>query len=612
MKLPSLSRTVADARDTFVRFPLVILDAVIGTVCMVMLIDHQGHYGPTVLNPIMFGAVLGFPLLAALAIVSEKWKWGRPASLGAQCAGVLLAGVYALSVPRDLAGAPSMHILRLLMLTAGMVLVIFTLPYLRHESEHGYWNYCKTLLLRTLTAGLYAVVLFAGLAIALAALDNLFGVHVPEMRYPELWVCINGIFTTWFILAGVPKDLERLDAETGYPKGLRIFSQYILFPLVLVYVVILYAYLAKILFAWEWPQGWVSGLILGFIATGFASLLLLHPVRDLAGNVWINKAARWFYWIIIPLIVMLFLAVWRRVSEYGLTEGRYLGLAAVVWLCAVTPYFLFSRKKKILFLTTSLCIAVFAVSLGPWGMFASSERSQVGRLERLLAGQRILVDGRIESRHDTLQFEATKHVSSILAYLGEVHGYDAIQPWFGESLKQDASGRGDAYKHPALVAKLMGVEFVRRWQTSAEGPLFLKADAAQAMEIGEYDRLLNRQSFFKGGANREYAYRDMTLRVDQDLQGVTLTTAASGARGADSVRIDLQPLVKKLAAAYANAATDHIAPEEMSITAANRTMKMKVFIFSMTIQRREGTTEVTSLEPEIAYTLIHESNLTED
>jgi hypothetical protein len=601
VKLPSISQAAADARNTFGRFPFAIIDAFVGTICALILIDHTGPPEPTVLMQIIFGAALGFPLLAGLAIVSEKWKWGTLISLGVQLVGVVLVGLYSTTVPPDLNGAPAIHILQLLMLITGTVLFVFSAPYFKHESELGYWNYCKTLCLRILTGGLYAVVMWTGLAIALAALNNLFGVDIPSKRYAELWVLINGIFTTWFILAGVPQHLESLDSITDYPKGLKIFSQFILFPLVLVYLVILYAYLGKILLAWDWPQGWVSRLILGFIATGFTSLVLLHPISDRIENIWIKTVARWFYVIIIPLTVMLFLAVWQRVSEYGFTEGRYLGIATVVWLCVITPYFLFSKKKKILFLTTSLCAAVFVVSFGPWGMFAVSEKSQVNRLKELLLENHILVDGRVQPMHDSLHFATAQQISSIIGYLSEIHGLDAIQPWFAETLKRDSIGGTDAYKDPAHVAKLMGVQYVRTWRQSAGGKMILTADREGAMVIDGYERLLSKRHVFSGMTKREFSGEGIAVLTGTDLSTMTVTISRDMKTG-DALRIDLKPLTDKLIAEYGEASTDRIPPEKMAIVVANQTTMVKVFFSTMEIQRHGGTSEVMSYDADIAYT----------
>ena len=600
MKLPSVTKAIADARATFGRFPFALLDAFIGTVCALLLLDNHQSFESTVVIQILFGAILGFPFLLGLTLTSEKWKWGRAVSLGVQLAGIVLVGLYSMSIPQDLSRAPNIYPFRLLMLTLGMVIFCFAAPYAKHENELGYWQFCKAVCLRIFTAGLFAIVLFGGLAIALAALDYLFGVDIPGKRYGELWVFIVGIFATWFFLAGVPKELDRLEEISDYPKELKIFSQYVLSPLVFIYFIILYAYLGKILIAWDWPKGWVSRLILGFIATGLTSLLLVHPIRDRIENRWMKIASQWFYLVIVPLTVMLFLAVWQRVSDYGITEGRYLGLATVVWLCVLTPYFIFSKKKSIIFLPVSLCVVVFVVSFGPWGMFAVSEKSQVGRLKKLLVDNRVLVDGRLASRHDTLQVETTRQIGSILGYLSEVHGFDAIQPWFSVSLKRDTTGKGNAYKDPETVAKLMGISYSRGRYVSAEETIAFTADNDKALDIGGYDRLLPKQFIHSDVTNREFADNGISYRIGQNLSAMTIAVWHD-AKPADSLQIDLKPLVEKLIAEYGKVSSDNIPPEKMAIVAVKDKSMVKVLLSGITIRLHAERSEVISFEADIAY-----------
>ena len=111
--------------------------------------------------------------------------------------------------------------------------------------------------MRFLLAYLYSNVLFLGLAIALASADHLFGFDVEENNYLYLFAIIAGVFNTWVFLAGVPKDLNTLNQTTDYPKGLKLFTQYILLPLVSLYFVILIAYELKITIEWNWPRGTV-------------------------------------------------------------------------------------------------------------------------------------------------------------------------------------------------------------------------------------------------------------------------------------------------------------------------------------------------------------------
>ena len=167
-------------------------------------------------------------------------------------------------------------------------------PFALRGEQNGFWQYGKSLCVRFITSMLFSGVLYAGLAIALAALNNLFGVDVPAKRYLELWVFLAGMFAVWFFLAGVPEDLDGLESSTDYPKVVKIFAQYILLPLGLVYLVILYAYVGKILIEWSWPRGWVSGLILGYSATGMVLFMLLHPVR--AGS---HSAPPVLWWLLL-------------------------------------------------------------------------------------------------------------------------------------------------------------------------------------------------------------------------------------------------------------------------------------------------------------------------
>lgn len=577
MKLPSLRQVSAEAGRTFRRFPLVMADALIGTVSAVILIDYEGPPGPSVLFNILFACVLGLPLLIALSLMAEKGKWQLGLSAAVQGAGVLLLAAYAVSVPSDIVGAPSVHILRLLMLAVALHFFVAVAPFIRGGGLNGFWHYNKTFFMRAFTALLYTGVLYAGLSIALAALDHLFGMNVPVKRYGELWVLINGIFTTWFFLAGVPEDLEGLEKATDYPKGIKIFAQYILLPLVLVYAVILYAYLGKILISWDWPQGWVSKLILGFSTAGMLSLLLLYPVRDRAENVWIRTLSRWFYIVMIPLVIMLFPALSRRMSEYGITEGRYIAISLGVWLALMVVYFTFSRAKSIKVIPGSLWVCTILISFGPWGAFEISCQSQAARLKEILVRDSILAAGTVQKAPRAVAFEDVKQISSILSYLHDIHGFGRIQPWFHDSLAED----------PAAVAKLMGIEYVNVWLASATNEVLMAANRTGVMDIAGYDHLLRTQYFRAGQAMKETSGDGLSVRVSSGLDTIIIISNPEGIPG-DSLALDLRPLAGKLLKDYGNTNARNLPPEKMSLEAAKEGMKIKVYLQSLDL-RTEAT-----------------------
>jgi hypothetical protein len=600
MKLPSIQQVLQGSWRTFLRFPFVLVNAAIGTVAVVILIDHEGPPQATVLFNIMMATILGIPLLLALALITEKGKWGRLSAIGGQVLGALLLVAYACSIPTDLFEAPAIYILRQLLLVVALHLLVAFAPYLGAGEYNGFWHYNKTLFLRLFTAAIFAIVLYAGLSLALAALDHLFGMNVPIKRYGELWFIINGIFTTWFFLAGIPQDLTSLESSTDYPKGIKIFAQYILFPLVLVYLVILYAYLIKIVVTWNWPQGWVSKLILGFSATGIFSLLLLYPIREKAENVWIRRSSQWFYIVMIPLLFMLFPAVWRRISEYGITEGRYIAVALSIWLTGIVLYFILIKIKSIKIIPASLCILAFIVSFGPWGAFEVSENSQVDRLKVLLTKNSILVDNKVQKTPATVSGEDVKQISSIIAYLHAIHGYDRIQPWFTESLREDSTGRHFKYKEPELVAKMIGIEYLNIWYSPEGNEIHFSVDLRQMIEVQGYDHMIRAWHMSADQKHEEYIGTGISYRLSTALDTITFVHKVEG-KPADSLQIDLRPLVDKLVQDYNNVNVNNIPPETMSVSQVCPNLKVKIYLRYLNLHREAKEVKLVSYGGDILY-----------
>jgi hypothetical protein len=486
-----------------------------------------------------------------------------------------------------------------------MVLLLMFAPYLKKGEVNGFWHYNKTLYFRLFVTAVFSIVLFAGLAIALAALDNLFGVNVPGKRYGELWVLVAGLFAPWFFLAGIPEDLDSLDRVEDYPKGLKVFAQYILLSLVLVYVVILYAYLLKILLQWSWPKGWVSSLILGFSATAIFSLLLMHPIRDRSGNAWIRALGKWLYVVLIPLIVVLFLAVTERIGDYGITESRYAGIALGIWLSAQVIYFLFSRTKSIKCTVGSLCLGVFLVSFGPWGMISISKRSQVERLRGLLAKNGILADGKVRKEHGKVPQEDVRQISSIVDYVRQVHGYDDIQPWFADRLSWDARlERSRNLSSPEVLEK-MGLTYVAYY--AGLGGRFFNVDIRKPADISGYDRVLRQQSLVAniGKQERRVEGEGIYYAPSDNLDSLTVGVGDM-LTGYDTIQVDVGVFVEKLLREFGDAdggVAGSMTPESMALEAEQNGRKVKLLFHRLQLVRRDGRMTIASYTADIAYTM---------
>jgi hypothetical protein len=605
MKLPSIQQVYLEAKRTAGRFPFVLISAFAAVIAALVILESELLREESVSYPVLLAAGLGLPLLAALALTAEKRKWSSSLSAGSQLLGVLLLTAYALTVPAALPREPAIHGIRFGLLAAGLVFLVMIAPYLKRGELNGFWHYNKTLYFRLFVTAVFSIVLFAGLAIALAALDNLFGVRVPGERYGELWVLVAGLFAPWFFLAGIPDDLDGLDRVEDYPKGLKVFAQYILLSLVIVYLVILYAYLIKILLQWSWPKGWVSSLILGFSATGILSLLLMHPIRDRSGNAWIRTAGKWLYVVLIPLVVVLFLAVTERIGDYGITESRYAGIALGIWLSVQIFHFLFSKAKSIKFTIGSLCLLAFLISFGPWGMLSVSERSQAGRLRKLLVKDGILVNGKVHKEHGKVPQEDVSQISSIVDYLRRIHGYDAIQSWFADKLTQDTRFEHDPNLPAPEVLEKMGLTYVA-YRTGAAGRFF-NVDARKPADISGYDRVLRQQFLTANTGQQERKVENEGIYYVSSGNLDTLTVGIGDAEtGFDIVRVDIGAFAEKLMREFGDAdsgVSGSMTPESMALAVDQGGHRVKVFVHRLQLIRRDGKMAISSFTGDIAYTV---------
>ncbi|UOQ70340.1 DUF4153 domain-containing protein [Hymenobacter cellulosilyticus] len=450
MKFPSLQHVVAEAARVIRRFPLTLLCALV--LCVVLIyINHLNSVEERDISwlfPVMSTALLGLTLTLSASLASERYHWSGLKRLAALAGTIALLGLWYAVCP---AQANLVWGLRLFVLLVAQHLLVAVVPYLpelrRKADTPSFWRYNETLFLRILTAGLYSGVLYAGCALALVAVKNLFEVHLSNNIYSYLFTVLATVFNTWFFLAGVPADFAELEQEAPYPKGLKVFTQFVLLPLVLLYLGILYAYLGRILVRWELPEGWVSLLILAFSVAGIFALLLIHPIREQAGNAWIRTFARWFYLALLPLLGLLVVAIDTRIGAYGITEERYYVLVLALWLAGILAYSLVRQGRGIIWIPASLAVVALLTVAGPWGAFAVAERSQLRELKQMAAQYRLLQNGKLDNagwRQTDIPLAARKRITSIFEFFNNRSAVNRLQPLFTASLQLPDSLRNKA------------------------------------------------------------------------------------------------------------------------------------------------------------------------
>ncbi|MCE7042174.1 DUF4153 domain-containing protein [Dyadobacter sp. CY312] len=389
IKFPSFNTLANSSLDTISRYKLVTLLALTKVVLFIWYIEtpYKNEILRNDLTRLLYISFLSVPLAIAITISAKRHSWKNTLVAGIWVlTGVVLA-LYYFSIKQ----APDQtDYYRFMIFFAGVHLLASYAPFIRSNELNGFWQFNKMLFLQFLNATLYSITLYVGLLIAIQTIKFLFNVKFSFEIEADLAVFIFALFHTIFFLSKIPTQLADLEQEVVYPPGLKIFTQYVLLPLEVVYLVILYAYVGKILFQWTLPDGGVAYLTLAFSIAGILALLLLYPLRDNPGERWIKMYSHRFYLALLPLIVLLGIGIFRRINDYGVTENRYLVAVLTFWLAGTTIYFLFVKKNDIRVIPVSLSIICVLVCIGPWNIFSIAQSSQLNQFQHLLTTHKLL------------------------------------------------------------------------------------------------------------------------------------------------------------------------------------------------------------------------------
>ncbi len=468
LRFVSLRHLAGQAKETAGRFPLVLLSAITAAAAALYLVDHSDDRGAV---RVLLAALLGLPLFTAVVTRGERAVWSRGARAAVQAAAVLLllALWFVCGTWTD-----QMRFTRFAHLVVLAHLTVAVLPFMGSTLDRAFWQYNRLLFVRYLVAGLFAAVLFAGLAIALAAIHQLFGVKIDGEWYGRLWIVIALVFHPWFFLGGVPRELNALEARDDYPAGLKVFAQFILIPVVTVYLLILTAYLLRVVVTRTWPSGWIGYLVSSVAVAGTLALLLIHPVRERADSRWVDGYSRWFWVALLPAVGMLLMAIWLRIDQYGVTERRYFLAVLALWLGAIALYYAITASRNIRLIPTTLGALALVTFAGPWSAYAVSLRSQLGRFRQMLAANAIQVSPRLEAASGPIPFDQRREMSSVVRYLVQMHGPTSLRSISdtlsalaahppGAQGEPGATGTDDAAARGVL--QRLGVSYVAQWES---------------------------------------------------------------------------------------------------------------------------------------------------
>lgn len=265
--------------------------------------------------------------------------------------------------------------LRIFLVALLYILLFFFTPSKDFKDDKSNLNHFVKSVSTLVNSLIFSMTLFLGLIFIIFSLKELFSIDFGHNIYGNLYILVMGVFFVPIFLSGIEENNNTL-----YSKFFEFLLAKVIFPLLIIYLLILYSYLGKILLTKTYPKNIVPYLTLVY---SFGAIFFYY-LSKLLDNKYINKYLKSFFILLIPIIAMTYFSIIPRLIQYSITEKRYFILIASLWFTLLILVNIFIKNKVIIFLRNSLLLFVFLSAFGPLSATNLSKSLQAIRLENLL------------------------------------------------------------------------------------------------------------------------------------------------------------------------------------------------------------------------------------
>lgn len=513
------------------RFPVASVTSVIATALCFYLISYPDSESTTI--TLVFKLLICTYLLFLASISIRLFCQTSDLSLTREALFYICAGVLAvigfMFMPSDF-DLDNVAMFRLPYYLVGIAfflhLVVSYIPFLRRGENGDFWEYNRRLFIRIVESLLFSLVLFSTLSLAILAIDKLFGIHVNGDTYQYLFAALIGTFMSWYFLSNFPSI--DYDGVVDTPsKSVLVFGQFIMIPVTVIYLLILYAYAGKIALSWELPHGWIGQLSLWFSVIGVFTFLFTYFNDRFSQLTFVEWYKKYFFVALIIPVVLLFVSISKRLSDYGFSELRYVLLLLTIWLTLMVILYGLLRIEYLKWIPISLsAVILFALFGGPLNLFSVTISSQSSRLYEAMNRTLLWDGGKFSSpNRDTELYNPA--LMNQLRFIDDRTDMVTVNNWllsptslYDEDSLKPANEESNALR----IARQIGLQITDRYIES-EGTSYFNyyTDEFSEVDIVDYDLLYpfdiyNSSNSFKGsGLSLNGQKNQLEVHIDERI-----------------------------------------------------------------------------------------------
>ena len=389
MDFTAIKKYPSQISTAFKRFPLAVAFAIFTTIAFIYVFEsHSLLTDSKLLFWLFFYPIAATMIALTISLVQEsRKKFSIIPHVVAEA--VWLAVSIALTfyyVSTDNNTEHTYVLVTGLFIYTTVFLSIFIAPFFKQKDENGFWVF----LMKNAKAAVIASAISAVLLIAIEGLllgfFNLFDIKVSDKPFIySAIICSCTIFPILFF-SGIPSIDECLQEAPALNKFQTSANKFLFLPVISLYIILLYAYIAKIIIQWEMPKGMVSYLVSASMMLMLLRVTLTLPERINPKPSFEKTLLKILPAACIPLVILMSVGIMRRISDYGISEDRYYIAAVNIFYYIIIAILLIDKIKcKSRYIAIVFCSMFFILTNGPLSAINVTHRVWINSIETALA-----------------------------------------------------------------------------------------------------------------------------------------------------------------------------------------------------------------------------------
>ena len=254
------------------------------------------------------------------------------------------------------------------------LLVLLGFPFEKNNQGFTYRNFTNLFHIGLATA--VWLLVFGLVAAILFTITTLFNVEFSDSFYSHFYTSLGIFIQPLFFLVFQQRQAK---SEMTLNRIFEILVNFVLAPALMIFTVLLYAYVVQIIFEGVLPKGMLANITLPYLLGGLG----VYALRSICAKARWETFFKFYPYLSIVPIVLLWLAIDRRISAYAWTEQRIYLVALATAITIAYAILTVPKIRQYRLISAVVMVAIFSMT---WVVKPKeiAYQSQTERFEQLL------------------------------------------------------------------------------------------------------------------------------------------------------------------------------------------------------------------------------------